>query len=72
MNRCRICRRRPGNVGGRFHFCAPCVEQVQDDCRCGDCDSEVTVVIPEGATLLYVHVGHDDTCPAWRARRDVS
>lgn len=62
MNRCRICRSRPGNLG-RFAVCAVCAEAVRDNSGCPDCASRVYVTVVEGAPHLFVKVAHDTGCP---------
>jgi hypothetical protein len=72
-HRCLICRRSPGNLGGRFCYCVDCIEAIQRARRCPDCDSDATVLVTEGSAVLDFLIRHDDTCPTWQAiRRDAS
>jgi hypothetical protein len=67
MNLCKICKRRLGNLNGRFAYCVECVEAVQDAHICEDCGGPATVIVEEGVPHLVITVGHWDTCPIWRA-----
>ena len=65
--RCMNCYHRPVMVCSEF--CLPCVEQVREAYRCGDCASDVVVLVATGLAGMYIHVLHDSTCPSWRAKR---